>query len=140
MARRARASNEDDDRLGPPLATICEEVEADRDTLVAVMEELGVRRDPVKPAAAWAVEKLGRLKLNGQLTGYSPLSRMVEMEMVLIGITGKTAMWRALAHALGPSLGKFDFVQLEVRGERQRSVVVDLHLEAASRALPGPAN
>jgi hypothetical protein len=82
------------------------------------------------------VEKLGRLKLNGQLTGYSPLSRMVEMEMLLIGITGKTGMWRALAQTLGPSFGGFDFVELEARGERQRSVVVDLHLEAASRALP----
>ncbi len=100
------------------------------------MEELGIRRDPIKPVAAWAVEKLGRLKLNGQLTGYSPLSRMVEMEVLLIGITGKTGMWRALAHTLGPSFGGFDFVELEARGERQRSVVVDLHLEAASRALP----
>lgn len=91
----------------------------------------------MKPVAAWAVEKLGRLKPNGQLTGYSPLSRMVEMEVLLIGITGKTGMWRALALALGPSVGGFDFVQLEERGERQRSVVVELHLEAASRALPG---
>jgi hypothetical protein len=137
LARRARASNEDDARLGPPLAALCEEVEADRDTLVALMEELGIRRDPLKPVAAWAVEKLGRLKLNGQLTGYSPLSRMVELEVLLIGITGKTGMWRALARALGPSVGRFDFVQLEERGERQRSVVADLHLEAASRALPG---
>ena len=100
------------------------------------MEQLGVRRDPVKPAAAWAAEKLGRLKPNGQLTGYSPLSRMVELEMLLIGITGKTGMWRALARTLGSSVGRFDFVALEERGERQRSVVVELHLEAASRALP----
>jgi hypothetical protein len=140
LARRARASNEDDDLLGPPLVTICEEVEADRETLVAIMEELGIRRDPVKPVAAWAAEKLGRLKPNGQLTGYSPLSRVVEMEVLLIGIAGKTGMWRALAQSLGPSVGEFDLVELEERGERQRSVVADLHLEATSRALPGSAS
>lgn len=112
-------------------------MEADRETLVAVMERLGIRRDPVKPLAAWVAEKLGRLKPNGQLTGYSPLSRMVELEMLLIGITGKTGMWRALAHTVGPSVGDFDFVGLEERGRRQRSVVAELHLEAASRALPG---
>ena len=33
-----------------------------------------------KNAGAWALEKVGRLKLNGELTSYSPLSRVVELE------------------------------------------------------------
>jgi hypothetical protein len=130
-----RASNEGDAEFGAPLAGICAEVEADRETLVGLMEHLGIRRDPFKPAAAWAAEKLGRLKPNGQLTGYSPLSRQVELEMLLIGITGKMQMWRALAHTRGATLGEFDFEQLARRAERQRNLVGELHLEAASRAL-----
>ena len=35
--------------------------------------------------------KTGRLKLNGRITGYSPLSRLVEVEGLLIGVYGKRA-------------------------------------------------
>jgi hypothetical protein len=136
LARRVRASNRDDDEFAKPLSEICTEIEADRETLVGLMDHLEIRRDPVKPAAAWAVEKLGRLKLNGQLTGYSPLSRQVELEGLLIGITGKEQMWMVLARTLGPRIGEFDFVQLAERAEHQRDVVRELHLQAAARALP----
>jgi hypothetical protein len=136
LARRVRDSNEDDEELGAPLAEICAEVEADKETLAGLVQHLEIRRDPIKPIGAWAVEKLGRLKPNGQLTGYSPLSRLVELEMLMIGITGKMGMWRALASTLGPRVGEFDFERLTERGERQRDVVAGLHLEAASRALP----
>jgi hypothetical protein len=137
LARRARDANRDESEFGEPLARVCAEVEADRETLKAVVEHLKIRRDPVKPAAAWAVEKLGRLKLNGQLTGYSPLSRQVELEALLIGITGKTRLWKALAQAFDGREGEFDFEQLAERAERQRDVVQELHLRAAARALPG---
>jgi hypothetical protein len=135
LARRVRDANRDDEEFGPPLAEICAEVEADRETLVGLMGHLGIRRDPLKPAAGWVAEKLGRLKPNGQITGYSPLSRQVELEMLLIGITGKHQMWKALAHTQGPRVGEFDFGELAERAERQRTVVGELHLKAASLAL-----
>jgi hypothetical protein len=135
LARRLRASNRDDDEFGGPLAQTCTEIEADRETLVGLMRHLKIRRDPVKPAAAWAVEKLGRLKLNGQLTGYSPLSRQMELEGLLIGIAGKEQMWRALAQTLGQKTGAFDLAQLAARAEHQREMVRELHLRAAARAL-----
>jgi hypothetical protein len=136
LARRTRSANEDDEDFGAPLAEICAEVEADRETLIEVMEELGIRRDPLKPVAAWTAEKLGRLKLNGQLTGYSPLSRLVELEGLLIGITGKAQMWRTLAQSFGGRQGEFDFEQLAERAEDQRDTVLGLHLGAARQALP----
>ena len=57
--------------------------------------ELGVKPDRPKVAAGWTAEKIGRLKPNAQLRGYSPLSPLVELEGLLIGIQGKLAMWRA---------------------------------------------
>src|SRR6478672_664976 len=80
LVRRVASSNADDPVFGPPLAKLRDEIEADRVTLEEVMDRNSIRRDPLKPAAAWAAEKLGRLKLNGQLHGYSPLSRVVELE------------------------------------------------------------
>ena len=135
LARRARASNREDDEFGAPLTQVCAEIEADRETLVSLMEHLEIKRDPLKPAAAWALEKLGRLKLNGQLTGYSPLSRQMELEGLLIGITGKEQMWRVLSQALGKGIDGFDFEDLASRAGGQRDAVRQLHMRAAARAL-----
>jgi hypothetical protein len=135
LVRRLRSSNADDRHFGPPLAELCAEIEADRATLEATMRQLGVPRGRVKPAGAWIGEKLGRLKLNGQLTGYSPLSRLLELELLLIGITGKRRLWLALEHSLGASGGRFDFAQLAERAADQRERVEQLHLSAAAPAL-----
>jgi hypothetical protein len=136
LARRLRSSNEDDATLGAPLKEICAEIEADRATLEQLMERLKIHRGRAKPAAAWTGEKLGRLKLNGQLTGYSPLSRLVELEFLSIGINGKVRLWRALEHTVGKTRTDFDFAQLAERAERQRRRVEELHLDAATRAFP----
>ena len=135
LARRLRSSNRDDAEFGEPLAGICAEIEADRETLVRLTERLGTRRDPVKPLLARAAERLGRLKLNGQLRGYSPLSRMLELELLSSGIGGKVQLWNALEERFGDSLGGFDFHALAERADRQGQRVEDLHLSAARRAL-----
>ena len=72
-------------------------------------------------------EKLGRLKLNGRLRGYSPLSRLLELEGLLIGITGKMALWKTLAELEGAEGLGIDFAQLTARAAEQRSAVDDLH-------------
>lgn len=138
LARRLRASNRKDPEMGEPLARICEEVEEDRDELRRLMDSLGVNTSVTKPIAAWVGEKFGRLKLNGQLTGYSPLSRLVELEVLYIGITGKMRLWRALEESLGEG-SDLDFGALAERAARQRDVVGDLHLAAAARALGASA-
>jgi hypothetical protein len=138
LARRLRASNEDDDGFGAPLAEICAEIEADRASLERVMSRMKIHRSRIKPAAAWTAEKLGRFKLNGRLRGYSPLSRLVELELLYIGITGKAQMWNVLKSALGDDLGEFDFGQLAERALGQRARVQELHLAATERAFPSP--
>jgi hypothetical protein len=50
----------------------------------------------VKVYAGWAAEKVGRLKLNGRLLNPSPLSGLVELEAVRLGVEGKAAAWRTL--------------------------------------------
>jgi hypothetical protein len=135
VARRLRKSNRGDAEMAQPLARVCAEIEADRTTLEGVMEQLGIRRGRVKPALAWVGERLGRLKPNGQLTGYSPLSRLIELELLAVGITGKMQLWNGLRRALGERVGEFDFAQLAERAARQRDTVAELQLEAATRAL-----
>jgi hypothetical protein len=128
-ARRARASNEGTE-FGAPLAALCAEIESDRGTLETVMEELGVARSRIKPAIGWVGEKVGRLKPNGQLRGYSPLSRVIELEFLLLGISGKLRLW-ALLDELVDTRSEADFAALARRAEGQRATVEDLQAKAA---------
>lgn len=136
LARRARSSNRGT-RWGETLETVCAEIEADLTTLEQVMEHLGVKRSVVKIAAAWSAERVGRLKPNGRLRGYSPLSRMLELEMLHIGITGKMEMWRALVATQASRLTQFDLPRLIERAESQRTTVERLRIEAAAEAFAG---
>jgi hypothetical protein len=134
LAKRARKSNEGTP-LGDSLATLAHEIEADRDELQRLMDELDVPRDHVKAAGGYIAEKLGRLKLNGQLTGYSPLSRVVEMEALFLGVTGKRELWIALRDVFGPRLRDFDFDRLIERSESQRDRLEEHRLAAIREAL-----
>jgi hypothetical protein len=119
LVRRARGSNQGTP-LGEYLDRLTAEIDEDRDMLIEAMNRLDVRRDPIKVAAGWSGEKLGRLKLNGQLTGYSPLSRVVELEGLHIGITGKLELWRTLQRTSERRLRTIDLEALIKRAEAQR--------------------
>lgn len=138
LARRLRTSNRGDDTFGPPLDRVCNEIEEDRAALERVIKGLGFSPSTVKPAGAWVAEKLGRLKLNGRLRGYSPLSRLLELEGLLMGITGKVALWKTLAGSDDVEGLEIDFEQLAVRAAEQRSTVEDLH-RLAGAAISRPS-
>ncbi len=139
LARRAAGANEGTD-LGRFLASLVAEIEADRDALMALMDELGVRRNPIKQAGGWAMEKLGRLKPNGQLRGHSPLSRLIEVEGLALGITGKLALWRALRAVAEHerALDREALDRLAERAKDQQQRVEERRLEAAT-AVFAPA-
>jgi hypothetical protein len=135
LVRRAARENEDSE-LGAFLSDLAVQIESDREALEAIMGELGVKPDRAKVAAGWTAEKMGRLKPNAQLRGYSPLSPLVELEGLLIGIQGKLAMWRALAEiadALG--LDRVRLQELAARAESQQADVERHRIDVARRAL-----
>jgi hypothetical protein len=136
LARRTRGANEGTE-YGPPLARIADEIEADRRMLQGIMEDFGFGGDRLKNISAWALEKAGRLKLNGELTSYSPLSRLVELEGLLTGITGKKGLWISLLE-LAPSEHRLDadvLGRLRDRAEEQRTTVEELREKAAREAF-----
>jgi hypothetical protein len=87
----------------------------------------------VKVASGWVGEKLGRLKLNGQLTGYSPLSRLVELDGLSLTIEARRLMWEALLEAQAERFGVERLRELAGRAARQRDAVAE-HRRAAVRA------
>ena len=140
LARRARGSNEHTE-LGDFLATVVNDIEDDRRSLMDIMDQLGIRKDPAKRALAWVTEKAGRLKPNGQITGYSPLSRLIELEGLTLGVTGKLALWKALRR-LSDSETQLDSAVLDrliERAEEQQGALEERRLAAAQEALGAPA-
>jgi hypothetical protein len=131
VAARSRRSNESTP-LGDYLGDVETEIEQARQALVRLMDDLGVRRDPVKRAAAWFAEKAGRLKLNGHLIRYSPLSRVLELEGLIAGAEIEARTWDALA-----PLTDRDHSDLVDRCERRRQHLIRHHGDATRVAL-GP--
>jgi len=136
LARRVAAQNEGSS-YGETLAALRDEIQEDRQTLAEVMKRLAVRGDKLKFAGSWVAEKAGRLKLNGEITRYSPLSRLEELEILQLGVEGKAALWRALRATLADDgrLRGVDFDELLKRATSQRRRLERLRQRAAAEAL-----
>jgi len=137
LAKRIVRQNEGNE-YGSGVASIAREIEEDRAILRRLMEHLGVEEQRARVAMAWVTEKAMRLKPNGNLFRYSPLSRVLELETLTMGITGKLELWRSMEVVQnGQKITGFDFAQLARRAEAQRDAVEDLRVRAAREALAG---
>jgi hypothetical protein len=106
-------------RAGRTLTEVGAEIEADRETLLRLMAELGVPPSRAKNAAAWVTERVARLKPNGRLSGQSALQGLHELETLSLGIAGKLALWEALR--VVPEVARMTSIDLDVLEERARS-------------------
>ena len=138
LARRSLKANRGSE-FEEFLERLTRELEEDRAALARVMDELGVPKSAAKRGAAVVAERVGRLKLNGRIRGYSPLSRVLELEGLTIGIEGKLSLWRNLRDAAGVAdrLQGIDLDALIARGERQQRSLEPHRLEAARAAFGG---
>jgi hypothetical protein len=136
LAKRSLKSTRGNE-YGEVLERIAREIDEDRETLQQLMARLEIGSDRAKVAAAWMAEKVGRLKPNGQLTGYSPLSRLIELEALALGISGKLSLWEALTEVADEDarLDRAELTQLSQRAERQRADVWRMRQRAAHDAL-----
>jgi hypothetical protein len=117
------------------------EIEADREDLVDMMKTLDVPIRHYKMWAAWTAERAGRLKLNGRLIARSPLSRVLELEAMRLGVEGKAAGWRTL-RLLAETDGRLDTMRLDKLNARARQQVDDLErlrVQAADEVFGGSA-
>ena len=112
-----------------------EEIKGDQDTLRDVMRALGVEESKVRKAGAWAVEKLGRARLI--IAGDEPgsLGLVLTLEALVMGVTGKKLMWRALAAAKLPQLNGYNFEELQHGAEQQIRGIEAERIRAVSQAF-----
>jgi hypothetical protein len=126
-------------RLGDFLAELLGAIDEDRAALEGIMERLGVEKGGVKATAGRMVEKVSRLRLHEKVTGDPDLSRVLELETLLMGVTGKLRLWQSLQASMAsdPRLAGVDLDALVRRAHDQLAALDDHHREAARRAFPG---
>ena len=134
LAKRAAKHNQGNPEFGPPLTRIAGEIDEDREALKRIMARLEVSESRIKATLGWTVEKAGRLKPNGNLLRFSPLSRLVEVEGLLSGVGGKLSLWRALL-AIAPTEPRLDEAQLTELARRAEDQLQRLHVLRGAAAI-----
>lgn len=140
LVGRCRRSNAGTD-LDSVLAQIEAEIEADRQSLEELMVRLGVARSRLKQVGGRLAVFVGRLKTNGRIFRYSPLSRVVELEGLASGIGAKRSLWQSLLAVADqhPALDAGELGVLVDRATSQYERVTTEHDRAAATAFSGRA-
>ena len=131
------ADNNPGTALSAHLEGLKADIEADRETLSAVLERCGVMPSKPKQVAGKVLETLSRFRLNERVTGSAEVTRLMELETLSLGIEGKASLWQSLqqVEARRPELGSFDLGALLGRAVSQRAALEPFKQEAAATAL-----
>lgn len=139
LARRMAASAEPGSERARVLNRLTTEITEDRSALLRIMAALNVQIRGYKVFAAWAGEKVGRLKLNGHLLTRSPLSDLEEAEFLWLGVESKAAGWHTL-RTLAERDSRLDAGRLDdliVRADHQASLLESLRSSTVEQVLTG---
>lgn len=110
-----------------------DDVHNDQEQLKELIEKLGAQESAVRKAGAWIAEKLSRAKIDlGEGTKVE-IGLFLALEALVLGITGKRSLWRALQAAVRtvPELARLDYAGLEKRAIEQCERVEAKRLEIA---------
>jgi hypothetical protein len=101
----------------PFFAELDREIAEDQQGLQDLIAHLGAEESLFKKAGAWLSEKFTRLKLDDL---NDPLNRLEFLEVLLLGVRGKQALWEAIQEGFGPAAVP-SFLDLPALIERARS-------------------
>jgi hypothetical protein len=122
--------------LEPVMAKLAPEIDADRETLVAIMEALDVSRNPVKQVTGWIAEKASRAKFTGITGEMDDYGLFMAIETLRLGVAGKKCLWLALGSASkDPRLAGHDFDALAARAAAQEMALEEQRMILGTRVL-----
>jgi len=123
--------------LGETMGPLAVEIEADRQTLIDLMDRMGTSKNPVKQATTWIAEKASRPKFSGRTSGAPELGTFMALESLALGVEGKASLWKALKGVSGKygQLASMNLEDLIDRAEAQRSILERERMAAGERAL-----
>ena len=135
LIRRA-AGNHDGER-GAELLRLAEEIAEDREALRDLMKRLDIAESAVKKAAGWLGEKAGRLTPNGHVVSRSPLSDVLEIEMMRAGTAARVCALQVLRAVAveDPRIGRQELERLIERADDQAERLYKIHIQLAQENL-----
>jgi hypothetical protein len=110
-----------------------DDIRKDQEQLEELIAKLGIKESAVRKAGAWLAEKFSRPKIDLEADSKSELGLFLALEALVLGITGKRSLWRALGAASRalPALARLDYSGLEKRAIDQCEKVEARRLEIA---------
>jgi hypothetical protein len=110
-----------------------DEIQHEQEQLRELMQKLGVAESAVRKAGAWVAEKLSRPKIDLEKESRDEIGLFLALEALVLGITGKRSLWRALHAACRtvPELARLDYSGLEKSAIDQCEKVEARRLEIA---------
>jgi hypothetical protein len=130
-----------EENIGTPyedfLVGLAQQIDGDVEMLEQVMDRFGISKPALKIAGAKVGEKLGRLKPNEQLSGYSPLSRVLELEGLRGGVQAKQGLWDSLAELAkhDDRLDPEQMAELQAKAQKQLDGLREQSSRAAHEAF-----
>ncbi|WP_423464487.1 NAD-dependent epimerase/dehydratase family protein [Promicromonospora sp. MS192] len=118
------------------LAEVTEQLRGQRELSRDLMDRLGLPARRYRQAAARLAERAGRLKLNRRVVHRSPLSPVVEAEVVRSAVLGTIGSWQTLRdHADELGLDPTQLDELIAQADRQVEMLDRFHAYARERAF-----
>jgi hypothetical protein len=126
---------------GEPLAKFLEELRADivadQDVLKKIVQRFNANESAIRKAGAWLTEKFARAKMGVDRQKKRQLGLVEALEALVLGVTGKQLLWRALNASIGssPLLRGVDLAKLEERAILQIEHLEERRIEVAREVL-----
>jgi hypothetical protein len=124
------------------LEAVRAEIVADRHVLEDLIRVAGGTISVVREMSGWIAEKFGRLKLVIDDPSNGPFRRFEALEVLALGIQGKSALWQALK-AVAPDiqpLAAINFDDLIRRASEQHRAIEAQRLDTARMAFAARQN
>jgi len=118
------------------ISVVADSIRREYALLQQIIHDLGFTQKPYRQAMAWVGERAGRMKLNKRVLSRSPMTLVLETELMRSAIMGKLGSWQTLrdnAHDLG--LDASIFAELEDQAREQIALFDEVHAYARRRAF-----
>lgn len=110
------------------ISVVADSIRRERALLQQIIHDLGFKQKPYRQALAWVGERAGRIKLNNRILSRSPMTLVLEAELMRSAVMGKLGGWQTLhdnAEDLG--LDKNVFAELQEQANEQIKLLDEVH-------------
>lgn len=125
-----------DTPIGARLKQVAGDLVGDRDELKRLIDQVGLPQPTLMKALGKAGEVAGRVKTNGRGLLRSPVTPLLELELLRGAVNAKQGLWQTMAAYAGElGLDAEKYAGLAKDADAQHATLAELHAEVVDTAL-----